>query len=218
MAKLPADSLPQVDNCLLSDLQNLAGRKGKHFQLGQKAMLAGRFATNSNYSQMLTLYQQHGSEWDDEERGGMLAYLARYDTQGGLKLLEAGIPLNGNALNVTPIFALCRAYYSPAVDLFFREALQREEPLIAKQGAFEISQHGPAEDEAILRARLAKWQKEWAGADVPPEQYTLQAELIHGLLDAKNWREDKSATEMLMAGCTSETCRRMYPHFFANDE
>jgi hypothetical protein len=38
------------------------------------------------------------------------------------------------------------------------------------------------------------------------------------LLDAKNWREDKSATEMLMAGCTSETCRRMYPHFFANNE
>ena len=56
MAKLPADSLPEVDNCLLNELQNLAGRRGKQFPLGQKAMLAGRFATNSNYSQMLMLY------------------------------------------------------------------------------------------------------------------------------------------------------------------
>lgn len=215
MAKLPADSLPEVDNCLLSEIQNAAAGRRQHFQLSQKAMLAGRFATATIYSQMVELYQQHHAEWDDETRGGMLAYLARYDTPGGLKLLEAGIPLNGDALNVTPIFALCRSYYSPAADLFFRQALQREEPLIAKQAAFELSEHGPAEDEAILRARLAKWQKEWSGANVPPEQYTLQAELIHGLIAARNWHEDPPTIQLLKAACTSETCRKMYPHFFA---
>src|ERR1700723_1537485 len=159
MAKLPADNLPEVDNCLLSEVQKVAAARRQHFQLSQKAMLAGRFATASIYPQMLALYQQHHAEWDDETRGGMLAYLARYDTPRGLKLLKAGIVLNGDSLNVSTIFALCRSYYSPAADLFFREALQREEPLIAKQAAFELSEHGPAEDEAILRARLAKWQK-----------------------------------------------------------
>jgi hypothetical protein len=216
MAKLPADNLPEVDNCLLSELQNASAVHRQRVRLSQKAMLAGRFATATIYPQMLELYQQHHAEWDDETRGGMLAYLARYDTPGGLKLLEAGIPLNGDALNVTPIFALCRSYYSPAADLFFREALQREEPLIVRQAASELSEHGPAEDEAILRARLAKWQKEWAGANVPPEQYTLQAELIHGLLAAKNWHEDQPTTQLLKAACTSETCRKMYPQFFVN--
>jgi hypothetical protein len=216
MAKLPADNLPEVDNCLLSEIQNAAAARRQRLQLSQKAMLAGRFATASIYPQMLALYQQHHAEWDGETCGGMLAYLARYDTPGGLKLLEAGIPLNGDALNVTPIFALCRSYYSPAADLFFRQALQREEPLIAKQAAFELSEHGPAEDEAILRGRLAKWQKEWAGANVPPGQYTLQAELIHGLIAARNWHEDPPTTQLLKAACASETCRKMYPQFFVN--
>jgi hypothetical protein len=214
MAKLPADSLPEVDNCLLSELQNDADATGgrARARISQKAMLAGRFATKSIYPQMLALYQQYGAHWDDQTRGGMLAYLARYDTPGGLKLLQAGIPLNGKALNVTPIFALVRAYYSPAVDLFFREALQREEPLIAKQAAYEMSERGPAEDEPILRARLARWQKQWAGAVVPSEQYTLQAELIHALIAAKNWHEDDSTVETLKASCTAEACKKIYFH------
>jgi hypothetical protein len=218
MAQLPADALPEVDNCLLSELQNDAATSGGNARarISAKAMLAGRFATKSIYPQMLALYQKYGAQWDDQTRGGLLAYLARYDTQGGLKLLEEGIPLNGTAFNVTPIFALSRTYYSPGVDLFFREALEREEPLIATQAAYEMSERGPAEDEPILRARLAKWQKRWTGADVPSEQYRLQAELIHGLIAAKNWREDDSTTESLKSGCTSETCRKMYPGFISN--
>ena len=214
IAKLPADALPEVDNCLLSQLQNDADTTGgrARARISQKAMLAGRFATKSIYPQMLALYQRYSAQWDDQTRGGMLAYLARYDTPGGLKLLQAGIPLNGKALNVTPIFALVRAYYSPAVDLFFREALQREEPLVAKQAAYEMSQRGPAEDEPILRARLAKWQKQWAGAAVPSEQYTLQAELIRALIAAKNWHEDDSTTETLRASCIAEACRKIYFH------
>jgi hypothetical protein len=214
MAKLPADTLPEVDNCLLSELQNDADTAGgrARARISQKAMLAGRFATKSIYPKMLVLYQQYGAHWDDQTRGGMLAYLARYDTPGGVKMLQAGIPLNGKALNVTPIFALVRAYYSPAVDLFFREALQREEPLIAKQAAYEMSQRGPAEDEPILRARLAKWQKQWTGAAVPSEQYTLQAELIHALIAAKNWHEDDSTAESLKAACTAEPCKKIYFH------
>jgi hypothetical protein len=218
MAQLPADALPEVDNCLLSELQNDAATSGGNARarISAKAMLAGRFATKSIYPQMLALYQKYGAQWDDQTRGGLLAYLARYDTQGGLKLLEEGIPLNGKAFNVTPIFALSRTYYSPGVDLFFREALEREEPLIATQAAYEMSERGPAEDEPILRARLAKWQKRWTGADVPSEQYRLQAELIHGLIAAKNWREDDSTTESLKSGCISETCRNRYPGFISN--
>lgn len=214
MAKLPADTLPEVDNCLLSELQNDADTTGgrARARISQKAMLAGRFATKSIYPQMLALYQQYGAQWDDQTRGGMLAYLARYDTLGGLKLLQAGIPLNGKALNVTPLFALCKAYYSPAVDLFFREALQREEPLIAKQAAYEMSERGPAEDEPILRAHLAKWQKHWAGTAVPSEQYALQAELIHALIAAKNWHEDDSTAESLKAACAAEPCKKIYFH------
>lgn len=217
MTKLPADNLPEVDNCLLSQLQNAGATNSarQRVQLSQKAMLAGRFATASNYPQMLALYQQRHAQWDDETRGGMLAYLARYDTPGGLKLLESGIALNGDALNATPIFALCRAYYSPAVDLFFRETLQHDEPLIAKQAAYELSEHGPAEDEAVLRARLAKWQKDWPGPNVPSDQYALQAELIHALLAARNWHEDAPTTQRLKAACASETCRKIYPNFFA---
>ena len=52
---------------------------------------ADRFATLAIYQPMLAVYKQYGSKWLDDARGGMLAYLARYDEKGGLELLRQGI-------------------------------------------------------------------------------------------------------------------------------
>jgi hypothetical protein len=212
LAKLPADTLPEIDKCLLSELRTMAPSGGDRTRsrMNTEAMLAGRFATKSIYPQMLALYQQYGSKWPGQVRAGMLAYLARYDTQGGLKLLQSDIPLDSNAFNTPPLSALCRSYYSPAVDMFFRGALQREEPRIAGDAAYEMSLYGTVEDEPLLRARLAKWQKEWAGREAPSNEYMLEAELIHGLIAAKNWHEDEATTETLKSQCTADVCRKAY--------
>jgi hypothetical protein len=93
LTKLPGETLPEADQSLLKQIRRLGASedRSEQFELRQKTMLAGRFATKAFYQPMLVVYKQYSSKWDGDARGGMLAYLARYDEKGGLELLKQGI-------------------------------------------------------------------------------------------------------------------------------
>jgi hypothetical protein len=93
LTKLPVESLPEADQCLLKQIQQLSGSKEGLglFELTEKTTLAGRFASRAIYQPMLAIYKQYGSKWIGNVRGAMLAYLARYDEKGGLELLRQGL-------------------------------------------------------------------------------------------------------------------------------
>jgi len=172
-------------------------------------MLAGRFATRAIYPPMLAVYKRYGSKWLDDARGGMLAYLARYDEKGGLELLKQGIKLGtGQPSNAT--MSLSQSFYSPTVNRFFEGELQREDDTEAVTwSANVLSEHGTAKDQAMIRARLDRWRKKWAGQGekLDPEQGRLEGDLILALIHGKNWQIDETEASRLKESCVSHECR-----------
>jgi hypothetical protein len=141
---------------LVHDLRH--NRRGE-MMLSLKTPLTGWFATSAIYPQMLAVYNQSGSKWQEDARGGMLAYLARYDEKGRLKLLKQGIKL-GTGQPSNAVMSLCKSFYSPAVNRFFEDQLQREdEPMAASWAASELSEHGTSRDQTLIRARLDRWRE-----------------------------------------------------------
>jgi hypothetical protein len=133
----------------------------------------------------------------------MLAYLARYDEKGGLELLKQGLKPDDDMY-------LCQTFYSPTVNRFFEQELQREDdPTVVAEAAEVLSGNGPAEDQAAIRARLDRWRKEWAaqGEKLDPKQARLQAELILTVISGKNWQMDETEANRLKESCVSDDCR-----------
>ena len=211
LTKLPAETVPEADQCLLKQIPRLGASKEKlaAFELTQKTMLAGRFATKAIYQPMLAIYKQDGSKWVEDARGAMLAYLARYDEKGGLELLKQGIKL-GDGQSSNAVTSLCDTFYSPTVNRFLEEELQREDdPTVVAEAANVLSVSGPAEDQAVIRARLDRWTKEWAAQEKQsdPKQARLQAELILTVISGKNCQMDETEANRLKESCVSDDCR-----------
>jgi hypothetical protein len=205
LTKLPVESLPEADQCLLKQIQQLSASKegSALFELTEKTTLAGRFASRAIYQPMLAIYKQYGSKWIGNVRGAMLAYLARYDEKGGLELLKQGLKPDDDMY-------LCQTFYSPTVNHFFEQELQREDdPTVVAEAAEVLSGSGPAEDQAVIRARLDRWRKEWAaqGEKLDPKQASLQAELILTVISGKNWQVDETEANRLKESCVSDDCR-----------
>ena len=158
---------------------------------------------------VVAVYKQYGSKWDEDARGGMLAYMARYGEKGGLELLKHGIKLEtGQPLNAP--MALSQSFYSPTVNHFFEDELQREDDTQAiTWAAGELYVHGTAKDQALIRARLNRWRKKWAvqGEKLDPDQGTVEAALILALIQGKNWQIDETETSKLKESCASRECR-----------
>jgi hypothetical protein len=211
LTKLPEDTLPEADQCLLKQIRRLGAseERSAQFELTQKTMLAGRFATKAIYQPMLAVYKQYGSKWLDDARGGMLAYLARYDEKGGLELLKQGIKI-GTGQPSNAAMSLCQSFYSPTVNRFFEDELQREDDTQAiSWSAGELSEHGTAKDQAMIRARLDRWRKKWAaqGEKPDPEQGGLEGDLILALIHGKPWQIDETEASRLKESCVSHECR-----------
>jgi hypothetical protein len=182
LTKLPDEVLPETNECLLKEIKRLgqmgrvelSGQTFAHIQLEQKTMLAGRFATKAIYQPMLSLYTfatkaiyqpmlslytQYGDKWTDDARGGMLAYLSRYDEKGGLALLkqELGKPAASGSTR-----SLCQTFYSPAVNRFLEEKLEQDDVSAAAESANLLSEYGQPTAEISIRNRLDRWRKAWA--------------------------------------------------------
>jgi hypothetical protein len=217
LTKLPDAILPEVDQCLLQQVTKLAASADRPAQmmLSLKTPLAGRFATSAIYPQMLVVYNQYGSKWQEDARGGMLAYLARYDEKGGLELLKQGIKL-GTGQPFNAVMSLCKSFYSPAVNRFFEDQLQREDdPMAPSWAASELSEHGTARDQTLIRARLDRWREMSSSQAkrLDPDQGRLEGDLVVALIHAKAWRMEEAEANRLKQSCVTEECRDRVARF-----
>jgi|HubBroStandDraft_1064217.scaffolds.fasta_scaffold20449_2 hypothetical protein len=207
----PFDVLPETDECLKEQI-HAASANVKHggVDLQLKTALAARFATNANYEDFLVLYEKSSAAWDGQARGGMLAYLMRWDAQRALPLLEAALPLSAAQLEPNISFALFRAYYSSGLDAFLRIRLATGPPGQAGMAAFEMSQNGPAEDQDILSQRLERWRTQWSGKDIPEAEGKLESELVQAVIEGKEWKLPETPASALRESCLSSVCRSRF--------
>jgi hypothetical protein len=209
LAAAPFDSLPKTDACLLNQIRQYSkGDRGTQIYLQQKAALAARFATAAIYDDLLKIYSTDGSKWGGQERGAMLAYLARYGGKSTLPLLESAMPADAPTLEPNVSFSLFRAYYSPVIDSFLRQRLNSPYARQASQAAYEMSAHGPREDQAILRKRLDAWNAKWSNhPELPQDEAMLQAELIRAVIHGLNWQLSNDEANVVKRQCQSDLCR-----------
>jgi hypothetical protein len=207
----PFDVLPETDECLKEQIHAASGN-AKHggVDLQLKTALAARFATNAIYDDFLGLYEKSSANWDGQARGGMLAYLMRWDGSRALPLLEAALPLSAEQLEPNISFALFRAYYSSGLDAFLRVRLATGPPEQAGMAAFEMSQNGPAEDQDILRQRLDRWRTQWSGKDIPDAEGKLEGELVQAVILGKEWQMPDTPASALRESCLSSVCRSRF--------
>jgi len=74
-----------------------------------------------------------------------------------------------------------------------------------------MSQHGPAEDQEILRQRLDRRRTQWSGKDIPLEEGKLEGELVQGLIKGKEWQAPDREAGALVESCIAPACRSRSP-------
>lgn len=199
----PFETLPETNGCLLGALRT-ATDPAKPFEPIWAAEFVARFATPEIYDDVLAIYRKSANAWSGQTRGYLLAYLMRCDPQRGLPLLESALPANSPDSQI--FYALGDAY-SPSLESFCRNRLASAPAEQAINVAYLLSQHGPAEDQAILRARLDRWRKEWQGRVIPDPEGALESELIKAVVSGKNWRLPDSEAAELTESCLSDICK-----------
>jgi hypothetical protein len=141
-------------------------------------------------------------------QGHLLAYLLRWNPSRALPLLESALPLSAPDVDGQVVSTLTELY-SPALETFFRGRLFAGPPQQARTAAYQLSQHRPAEDRALIEDRLNKWRAAWAGRNIPDLEGLLEAELIGATLNGKNWSMPEDQARAGRASCVSESCRRL---------
>jgi hypothetical protein len=137
----------------------------------------------------------------------MLAYLMRREPQRALPLLEAALPASAEQFDFSLTNAMCAAYYSKGLDAFLRERLATGPAGQAGWAAFYMSQHGPTEDQEVLRQRLDCWRAQWAGKDIPLEEGKPEGELVQRLIKGKEWQMADTEASVMWESCISPACR-----------
>lgn len=140
----------------------------------------------------------------------MLAYLVRWNSPRALPLLEAALPENDSAPDLNIAYAIGKVGYIPGIESFWRKRLIGNSPELAAQAAFQMSQTGPHEDQAILRSRLDDWRTHWKGRQIPPSEANFEAELTQAVMLGAHWRMSRDDIQALAAGCLSDSCQRRF--------
>lgn len=207
----PFDALPETDQCLKEQIHLAAESTDRgRWDLQQKTAYAARFLTNAIYDDLLALYERSGAMWDGQARGGILAYFMRWDAQRALPLLEAALPPSAEQFELNISFALFRAYYSKGLEAFLRQRLATGPADQAAWAAFYMSQHGPAEDQEILRQRLDRWRRRWSTGDIPDAEGKLESELVQAVIQGKEWQMPDTEAQALRESCISSVCRSRF--------
>ena len=146
--EVPFPTLPETDTCLRQKIHtSLDTKKLQSLQWATESI--ARFASAAIYDDLFTLYQQSGMAWDKQAQGSMLAYLVRWNPQRGLPLLEAALPRAASTPDPGMTFALGRAGYIPPW-IPSGATPDQEPPEMAAQAAYQLSEIGPSEDQAVF--------------------------------------------------------------------
>jgi hypothetical protein len=208
----PFDILPETNECLWKRIHaaSTSSERRARIDLDQGTAFAARFATKAIYDDLFALYEESGADWNGEARGGMLAYLMRWDAQRARPLLDKALPMSAERFEANISFALFRAYYSPGLDTFLHDRLEKGPPGQAAEAAYQMSEHGPAADRDILRARLDRWRTKWSDKQIPKEQAMLESELVQALVAGKEWQMSDAQASALRESCISSVCRSRF--------
>lgn len=216
-------SLPEVDGPLLADIKKYGRTDAatrNAVRLRHKCMLAARFATGSIYDQLMDVYKSDGPKWQWQSRAILLGYFARYNETEALALVEQELSVVEKEWRGTFLNDLTRVNFPPKVAELFAKRLASDDPDIAGEAAYLISQHGSETDRSKIESRLKQWQSIWnkrlkelddpAPSPETTRQANLQAELIMALLQGKAWKLTDDDKKELRTNCLSAICRNRF--------
>jgi hypothetical protein len=219
LASLPDETLPEVDDALLEQIKSAAPQSQRYdfLTLSHKVKLAARYGSPAIYDGLLEAYRAWGGKWQPDARGALLGYLARYNPQQALPLVEQALAQTGQGNDSTLLLEVTRPSYPEELRGLLRRRLEGEDPSAVGSAAYVMSQRGAEADAPLLEARLERWRKEWAGRaaelDAPEGVMQRMAEvnLVSSLLMSKVWKLPKEKAAALTRSCVTQDCRRYEP-------
>ena len=210
------ETIPEADTCLLDRIRQVAAESDfrvgfNSIELQNRIGLAARFASPAIYDALFALYTSGGKHWPSQAQGYALAYLNKWRPSEAGPLLDAALPPDAAQMDPNITFALFQAGSSGTLLPFLRDRLTQASPGQAETAAYYISQHGPATDRYLLRARLDHWHAEWLGKDIPADQARLEAELTSAFAYGANWQAPEAERDTLRSACLTQICRDWFP-------
>jgi hypothetical protein len=212
LGQLKDESLPEIDAPLLEQIRVLAqsGQPVAGVFLRLKAALLVRFATANIYGSVLELYQATQTKLQPDSRAGLLAYLAKHNEREAIPLIEQLISEFKPGEYPGILSELTKLYYSESIGALLKKLLETDEAGQASHAAYLIGREGSAGDEKVLEARLKRWREQWGNRIGEPEfetQGRIERELIHALINGKNWKLPAERVKELKQGCLTKLCK-----------
>ncbi len=210
--KIAESPLPEVDACLLAHLKQyskgMQGRDRIYFE--HRAALLGRVATESIYQDVFTLYRTQNTSLSLESRAALLAYLAKYNEEEALPLIELTLQELQPSHDFNFLPKLTSLYYSSAIGEILKKRLAGDEPQIVSNAAYLIGRQGIKGDEGVLLERLERWRSEWGDRVVEADanqQGMIERELVWALVNGKGWKFSPERVKELKLSCITQMCK-----------
>jgi hypothetical protein len=216
LGSLPDKTLPELDQPLLAQIRALAkaGGAGYEFLLRQRAAIAVRYATNSIYPDLLTLYTENSKQLTIGSRAALLAYLVKQNEREALPLIEQALGELQPNQESDFLSELTRLYFSDGIAAILRTRVESDQPQVASTTAYLIATYGSESDQKILEARLERWRKDWSDRVAEADnnmQGRVESELITGLTRAKSWKLPPERIKELQKSCLTKLCKQSFP-------
>ena len=219
LASLPDETLPEADDALLEQVRAAApqARNADFVSLRHKALLAARYGSPAIYDALLETYRASAGRWQPDARGAVLGYLARYNPEQALPLVEQALAQLGQGQDSMLLLEVARPSYPEGVRELLRRRLESDDPSAVGSAAYVMSQRGVEADAALIESRLERWRKQWAGrgAELDAAEGVMQrmaeVNMVVSLLQSKVWKLPKERAAALTRACVTQDCRRYEP-------
>jgi hypothetical protein len=211
--------LPEIDEILLEHIQ--AASEGRAINLSFKNQLAARFASPKIYQDLLRIYQNNQYRWNDEQRGGLLAYFLRHNEKEAIPMIEERIVKFGQPNDWSIFFHLTKVIFSNGAEKLLKQRLESDNTKIVESAVYYLSKYGSKSIKKNLENRYQRWLKKWEtrrtefdnkkANDEMKRQKSFQLSFVYALKNAKSWQLTTKEIEELKQTCFSQECLRYFP-------
>jgi hypothetical protein len=222
LADLPEATLPEADQCLETQLTTSTSSHNAHWH--DKAMIAGRFASESLLPTMRKIYADRKNWNPQPDEGAYLAFLLRYAPQEAVTTLETlGANLQGTFFYIDKVFEARKVPFPDPLENWLRGKLTKGAVDEEGLAAYQLSRFGRAEDKSLVETRLEQLRRQWrereSGGDAASvansekEAHKLEADLMSTLASADGgvWSVSREEMARLGEGCVTSECKRYAP-------
>jgi hypothetical protein len=217
LSQLSDKSLWEVDFCLVGHLRWLQSMIDSSFRmtLERKPALLPRYATKTIYPEVLDIYRESSPYFTDEIYAAILAYLAKQNEAVAIPLIEQRLERITPDKEANFLPKLVPLYYSEGIGKVLKKRLDATEPYAVSIAAYLLGKYGSVGDEAVLLARLERWQKEWGGRITEANtnfQGLAERELVDALINGTAWTLSPARKQELRQNCLSAHCKQSSPN------